>query len=165
MFAASRLRQLSVATILLAVAGCATPGTGSPSAASSSAPASAANSESETPAAGVVSTLLTEFDITLSAASAPPGEVVFDVRNAGALPHEVILVRTELDAAALPVHDGAVHEDSLDIVTEVRDLAAGESATMTAELEAGHDVLICNLSGHYESGVNGPGMKVNFDVT
>ena len=116
-------------------------------------------------AEGVIGTLLTEFDITLSAASAPPGEVVFDVRNAGALPHEVILVRTELDAAALPVHDGAVDEEALDIVAEVRDLAGGETATMTAELEAGHYVLICNLSGHYESGVNGPGMKANFDVT
>ena len=154
-----------MATVLLALTGCATAGTGSPSTASSSAQASAASSASATTGDGAISTLLTEFDITLSAASAPPGEVVFEVRNAGALPHEVILVRTELDAAELPVHDGAVHEDSLDIVTEVRDLAAGESATMTAELEAGHYVLICNLSGHYESGVNGPGMKVNFDVT
>jgi uncharacterized cupredoxin-like copper-binding protein len=122
-------------------------------------------SASASAAEGVIGTLLTEFDITLSAASAPPGEVVFEVRNAGALPHEVILVRTDLDAAALPVQDGAVDEEALDIVAEVRDLAAGEAATMTAELEAGHYVLICNLSGHYESGVHGPGMKVNFDVT
>ena len=162
MFAGSRLRYVGVATALLAVTGCGSAGTGSPSTASSTAPA---RSASPTTAEGVVSTLLTEFDITLSAASAQPGEVVFEVRNAGVLPHEVILVRTELDAAALPVHDGAVDEEALDVVVEVRDLAAGESATMTAELEAGHYVLICNLSGHYESGVNGPGMKVNFDVT
>jgi uncharacterized cupredoxin-like copper-binding protein len=154
-----------VATALLAVTGCASAGTGSPSTASSTAQASAASSPSATTTEGVIGTLLTEFDITLSAPSASAGEVVFEVRNAGALPHEVILVRTELDAAALPVDEGAVDEDELEIVTEVRDLAAGDSATMTAELEAGHYVLICNLSGHYESGVNGPGMKVNFDVT
>jgi len=164
-FAGSRLRHLGVATVLLALHGCASAGTGSPSAASSTPQASGASSAGPTMAEGEISTLLTEFDITLSAANAPPGEVVFEVRNAGALPHEVILVRTELDAAALPVHEGAVDEEALDIVAEVRDLAAGESATMTAELGTGHYVLICNLSGHYESGVNGPGMKVNFDVT
>ena len=165
MFAVPRLRQLGVVTILLAVAGCATAATSSPLTGSPSGQASAASSATATTAAGAISTLLTEFDITLSAPSAPPGEVVFEVRNAGALPHEVILVRTELDAAALPVEDGTVDEEALYIVAEVRDMAAGESATMTAELKAGHYVLICNLSGHYESGVHGPGMKVNFDVT
>ena len=164
MFAAYKLRQLGAATVLIAVTGCATATTGSPSTASSTDQTGAAGSASATMAEGAISTLLTEFDITLSAAAAPPGEVVFEVRNAGALPHEVILVRTELDAAALPVHDGAVDEEALDVVAEVRDLAGGESATMTAELEAGHYVLICNLSGHYESGVNGPGMKANFEV-
>jgi uncharacterized cupredoxin-like copper-binding protein len=113
---------------------------------------------------GHISAVLTEFDLTISSPSAPAGEVTFEVKNAGELPHELLVIRTDLDAAELPFDDFKVVEEGLDIVARIEDLAAGESGRLTAELEAGHYVLICNLSGHYEESQFGPGMRVNFEV-
>lgn len=104
------------------------------------------------------------MDLLVSSESAAPGEVTFQVKNAGELPHEFVVIRTNKDAAELPIEDVKVIERRLDIVARTEHIAAGEQATLTTQLEPGHYVLICNLSGHYEQSQYGPGMKVNFDV-
>ena len=38
-------------------------------------------------------------------------------------------------------------------VSEVEDIAGGKSKKLTANLKAGHYVLICNLPGHYKGGM------------
>ena len=42
---------------------------------------------------------------------------------------------------------------------QVEGIAAGETATLTVELEPGHYVIVCNLPVHYSKG-----MRADFDV-
>ena len=113
---------------------------------------------------GVIAVSLSEMSLFASLEGAPAGEVTFQIRNVGGLPHELVVIRTDQDAADLPVEDVRVVERRLDIVARSDHLASGQEATLRANLEPGHYVLICNLSGHYEQSQFGPGMRANFDV-
>jgi uncharacterized cupredoxin-like copper-binding protein len=160
--AVDRTRIGALLLVMLGAA-CST-GVATPSAESPPTPTATMEAASPSPPEGQIRAVLTEFDLTVSSASAPAGEVTFEVNNAGELPHEMLVIRTDLDAAELPFEDFKVVEEGLDIVAKIEDLAAGQSGTLTTELEAGHYVLICNLSGHYEESQFGPGMRANFDV-
>ncbi len=153
----SALVAASLSALLLAA--CSAGAVSTPSAdATASSVASA--SATDAPGDGPITVLLRDGSIRLSSVSAPPGEVRFEIENAGSVPHDFVLIRTDLDAADLPylTEDLKVIEDGLEIVDEVRGLNTGESASLTVTLEAGHYVVICNVSGHY-----GEGMRVNFD--
>jgi uncharacterized cupredoxin-like copper-binding protein len=152
---------ISFATLLAA---CTTGATLSPPVATLSPQATATASASPSLPEGVVAVSLSEMDMLVSSDTAPAGEVTFVVRNAGELPHELVVIRTNKDAAELPVEDVKVVERRLDIIARTDHIAAGDEATLTAGLDAGHYVLICNLSGHYEQSQFGPGMRANFDV-
>lgn len=114
--------------------------------------------------AGVVAVSLSEMDLLVSSDSAAAGEVTFQVRNAGELPHELVVIRTDKDAADLPIEGVKVVERRLEIVARTDHIQAAQEASLTVDLEPGHYVLFCNLSGHYEQSQFGPGMKANFDV-
>ncbi len=121
----------------------------------------ASASAPDAPPGGPITVQLRDFGIKLSSASAPAGEVTLDMKNVGEYPHELVLIRTDQDAANLPhlAVELKVIEDGLDIVGRVRDLQTGQSASLTVNLEAGHYVVMCNISGHYDGG-----MYLNFDV-
>jgi uncharacterized cupredoxin-like copper-binding protein len=55
-------------------------------------------------------------------------------------------------ASKLPVSGKAASENSA--VGEVEDVAAGTSKKLTLNLKKGHYVLICNIPGHYKSGMH-----------
>ncbi|MEX2375173.1 MAG: plastocyanin/azurin family copper-binding protein [Dehalococcoidia bacterium] len=114
------------------------------------APASAA------PAESTVAATLNEWDIVVDVVTVPAGEVTFDVENAGAIPHELVVVRTDLAEDGLPVADGRVVESEIDIVGEVEEFAAGTTESGTFSLEAGSYVLICNIPAHYTQGMHTP---------
>ena len=114
---------------------------------------------------GVVAVSLSEMDLVVSSNTAPAGELVFQIRNSGELPHELVVIRTEKDADELPVEEVRVVERRLDIVARSEHIQPAQEATLTVDLEPGHYVLICNLSGHYEQSQFGPGMRANFDVS
>ena len=162
-----RRRQGRTAATFVAVMGlvsaCGSGGLANPTSepSSESTPSIAASPSSP---AGVVSVSLHEMNLLVSSESAPAGEVTFEVRNAGSLPHELVVIRTDLDAAELPVDGVKVVEQDLDIVARSQVVPAGQEAALAVELEPGHYVLFCNLSGHYEQSQYGPGMKTNFDV-
>ena len=63
---------------------------------------------------------------------------------------------TELPADALPQDDAGlgVDEDQVNIVAETADLGPDESEEIVANLEPGSYVLICNIPGHYGSGMS-----------
>jgi uncharacterized cupredoxin-like copper-binding protein len=114
----------------------------------------------------------TQVDVTLQEWSVQPGEasvaagsVYFLAENVGPdHPHEFVIIRTDLAPDALPVEDGAVPEDEVDIVDEIEPFAPGSSASITVDLEAGSYVLICNITeemdgevmSHYELGMFAP---------
>jgi uncharacterized cupredoxin-like copper-binding protein len=113
---------------------------------------------------GVVAVSLSEMDLIVSSQSAGSGEVTFQIKNSGELPHELVVIRTDKAADELPVEDVKVVERRLDVVARSEHIPAAQQATLTVDLAPGHYVLICNLSGHYEQSQFGPGMRADFDV-
>ena len=110
-------------------------------------------------AAATVAVDLDEWSVKPDPDSIAAGEVTFVVSNSGTLAHELIIVRTDLAADALPVEAGLVAEAEVDVIGEIEEFAAGLTERVTFTLEAGTYVLLCNIPGHY-----GAGMTTSFTV-
>ena len=87
--------------------------------------------------------------------TADAGEVVFEVHNEGAAPHNLFIVKTDLAADALPMADnGTVNlETAGEVIGGVDEFPGGEIRVETYHLEPGHYVLICTIPGHYQQGM------------
>lgn len=153
----ARMVVAGIAAISLAAVGCTTAGT------------------SPSPTAGgggatTVQVTLQEWAVVLAAASAPAGDITFDVTNEGPEDfHEFVVIKTDLEAAELPTDaDGVVDEggDGMEVIDEIEDLPVGESQSLSLALEAGSYVLLCNIwdegegEAHYKMG-----MRMAFSVT
>ena len=111
-----------------------------------------------------VNVTLREFSVTADQGTVPKGQVTFHVTNGGTVPHEFLVIRTDLAPDQLPTDsDGAVDESSADIeiVDEVEALDPGTSESLTVTLEPGAYVLICNMldadfGSHYMAGMHTP---------
>jgi uncharacterized cupredoxin-like copper-binding protein len=123
-----------------------------------------------TEAAGeVVNVTLQEYSIIPEVDTVEAGEITFNVENIGPDDvHEFMIVRTQLAPDALPIlDDGTVDEgaEGVDLINETEDLAVGESASLSADLDPGAYALICNI---YEAAENeahyGVGMYTGFMV-
>lgn len=99
---------------------------------------------------------LTDNMIQLDVDTAKAGRVTFEVNNAtkGATEHEFVVLRTDMNDARLPVHNGQVAESRFRKMGEVEDLAQGSTKRLSVKLAPGHYVLICNRPGHYEMGMH-----------
>jgi uncharacterized cupredoxin-like copper-binding protein len=118
-------------------------------------------SSSSSSAEGGIGVTEQDFSIAVSPGSAAAGEVSFNITNNGPTTHEFLIVKSEEDPASLQVDkDDIVPEDSLDVVDEQEEIAPGTAPTLTADLEAGSYILMCNLPTHYEQG-----MHTGFTVT
>jgi uncharacterized cupredoxin-like copper-binding protein len=145
----------AVSLIALAIAACTTG-----QATSSPAPAGATT----------VQVTLQEWSVVPATTSAPAGEVIFQVTNAGPADiHEFVVLKTDLDPGALPVDsDGAVTEEGagIEIEGEIEDIPVGQTQTLNVTLQAGKYVLLCNIyteaedEAHYKLG-----MRTAFEVT
>ncbi|MBX7112597.1 MAG: hypothetical protein K1X87_12230 [Dehalococcoidia bacterium] len=105
---------------------------------------------------------LKEFAVAAQPASTGSGQITFNVKNDGAVIHELVVIRTEVDAAGLPQSGGKVDETSgaLEVKGKAQNIAGGGSGKVDATgLPAGKYVLICNVPGHYQAG-----MRVGFTV-
>ena len=100
-------------------------------------------------AAGRIGVTLKEYSVAPSPAVGTAGKVTFNVRNAGAIPHEFVVLRTAKPAGSLL--KGA-EADEAGNVGEIGDLQPGQAKTLSLPLKAGHYALICNLPGHYKAG-------------
>jgi hypothetical protein len=105
---------------------------------------------------------LKEWSITPEVSQIESGKVRFVVANDGSEPHEFVIIRSDLSPDALPVVDGKVDEERVDIVDEIEPFAAGITERKTVDLEAGKYILICNIvervpgepvESHYENGM------------
>jgi uncharacterized cupredoxin-like copper-binding protein len=102
-----------------------------------------------------VNATLTDSKIVLDQASVPSGKVTFQVRNAGTMVHEVVVLKTDVAAdkiAPNPEEPGKMSEDGSQ--GESGDLTVGESKAFTLDLEPGNYVLICNQPAHYLLGMH-----------
>ncbi len=115
-------------------------------------------------AQGAITATLVEYAIQLSKAPGSAGKVTFNVRNIGATKHELVMLKTDLAANALPTkNDGSVDEAAQGVtnVGETGDMAAGDSKPLTVDFQPGHYVLICNIIqttngqtvSHYQRGM------------
>ncbi|MCH7698691.1 MAG: hypothetical protein IH865_07125 [Chloroflexi bacterium] len=96
-----------------------------------------------------------DWAVTANPAVVPAGDLTLSVENQGTLIHNLRVIRTDLNADQLPIGpDGfTVDEANLNVVLSVADLRAGESEETGVTLEAGGYVLLCNIPGHYDSGM------------
>ena len=115
-----------------------------------------------------------EWGIDAGQAPVRAGRVTFDERNTGAVPHDLLIVRTDLPADALPRGlEGVAVELAGDVVLgeshsdHQHDTGAGQAADRahaedhldpggrrrrTVTLEPGRYVVLCPVPGHYERG-------------
>jgi uncharacterized cupredoxin-like copper-binding protein len=107
-------------------------------------------------AASGVSVRLSDFKVRATPSGAEPGRVTLRVRNSADMEHELVVIKTNRRADALPVHNGRASERGRKGRVEVD---GNDSARLTLTLSRGHYVLICNISGHYAAG-----MRTDFTV-
>ena len=177
----TRLRgAASLVMLILIAAACQSGNTSAPAASavatSDTAASVAASASAASPAPSgstSVSVGLQEFAIVPSVASVPAGTVKFVAKNSGPDDiHEMVVLRTDLDPAALPVDkDGKADEeaDGITSIGETGDVAVGETKEASFDLAPGKYVLICNIvqtepdgsiEAHYKVG-----MRTAFTVT
>ena len=180
----TRLRGAASLVMLILIAAACQSGNTSPTTApaasavatSGTAASVAASATAASPAPSgttSVSVGLQEFAIVPSVASVPAGTVKFVAKNSGPDDiHEMVVLRTDLDPAALPVDkDGKADEegDGITSIGETGDVAVGETKEVSFDLAPGKYVLICNIvqtepdgsiEAHYKVG-----MRTAFTVT
>ena len=101
--------------------------------------------------------------VNATPATAAAGIVSFEVTNGSKdTVHEMIVMYRQDPTKPLPYIDAEnrVDEDRAGDKGEVSELDPGKSGTLTVPLKLGKYVLICNVPGHY-----GSGMWAEFDVT
>ena len=120
-------------------------------------------------AARQVAVTLKEWEIALEQSSVAAGETYFLANNIGPDDdHELVIIKSDLAADALPTIDGLVPEDQVELIGEVERFAPNTAASGVFNLAAGNYILICNLveiedgklESHYEEG-----MRTTFTVT
>lgn len=99
-----------------------------------------------------VPVVLTEFAVQ-APSSRPSGDIAFRAENAGAIVHELTVIRTDLAADALPTAGGRADESRLEVVATSPDIQARRSVELRTDLTDGRYVLICNVPGHYQAGM------------
>ncbi len=111
-------------------------------------------------ASGPATVLVTlgEWKVNPNTISVPAGKVTFQVTNQGTLEHEMVLLKTDDAPKALEMsttEQGTVDEEASDVkdVGEVEQVAAGTTKIGTFDLAPGKYVLICNVAGHYQAGM------------
>ena len=105
----------------------------------------------------VVHATLDEWSITGHDGEAgfavPAGEVTFEAHNEGDTVHELVLIRTDLDAADLPVQGVVDEEAAGTVLGRTSQFGGGEMELLSYHLEPGNYALICNIPGHYQQGM------------
>ena len=100
-------------------------------------------------AAASIGVTLKDFTVSPAPSTGRAGRVTFRVRNAGAVGHEFVVLRTSKSAAGLL--KGAKASEAGNI-GEIGDLEPGVTKTLRLNLKPGHYALVCNLPGHYAAG-------------
>ena len=85
------------------------------------------------------------------------GDVTFDVKNAGTTPHEFVVIKSDASPGSFPVISGGKFDEEAagESPGETGDIDVGGEKTVTLHLDPGTYVFVCNLPGHYMSGMRG----------
>ena len=103
-----------------------------------------------------VSGSVSEWAVTVNASEAKAGDVSFTIENAGTIPHEFLVVKTDFEVGKIPL--GANNRfdeegEGLSVIDEIPEWAPKTTGTLTVKLEPGAYQLLCNIEGHYAAGM------------
>lgn len=132
--------------------------TNSPSTKESTQQTAPTNSPSAEKSGGVtkVSVLEKEMEIQLSPATVPAGEIEFIAKNEGKIPHEMVVIKTDLPLDKLPLKNGRLDEDKAgQKIGEIEsdELKSGANKSLRLKLAPGKYLIQCNIPGHFTSGM------------
>ncbi len=96
---------------------------------------------------------LKEYSITVSVPTIKAGTVKIGIRNLGTMVHDFDLIRTDLAPDRLPLDTAAAKAKTDVLVKQMTNIAPGRVTTLSADLQPGHYVIICNVAGHYQLGM------------
>ncbi len=100
-----------------------------------------------------------EWSVGVSANEAKAGDVKFTMKNAGSIPHEFIIVKTDFAPGEIPLGTNNRFDEEgegLEVIGEIPEWDAGTTDTVTLNLTAGKYQLLCNIEGHYKNGMYVP---------
>jgi uncharacterized cupredoxin-like copper-binding protein len=102
-----------------------------------------------------VAVTLDDYSIEPSSTSVPAGDIAFNVENVGATKHEMVVIRTDVDVADIPVENHEANEEApgMTPIGEVEDVQPGASAELNLTLEPGRYLFLCNIAKHFERGM------------
>ncbi len=154
----SRLKWRTAAPLgLLLIAGAALAGCSSSKSAPTAGPSASATATTPAPTAAPrsdVAVTLKDFGVAAAPASVPAGKVTFAVQNSGPSPHEFLIVKSDVTPGSLPqVNQKIVDEKQVQVVGKAEAFDGGSKRELTAELQPGRYVLLCNVPSHYVSGM------------
>ena len=97
-----------------------------------------------------------EWEVSVDASGAKAGEITFAITNEGSIPHEFLVVKTDVPLGEIPVEGDRFSEDdeALVMVDEIPEYEPGTTQELTVSLEAGTYQLVCNIAGHYSAGMH-----------
>jgi hypothetical protein len=113
---------------------------------------------------GDLDVVLDEYSIVTDVDTLPEGPIKFDIKNAGEIEHELLIVRSDIPGAELPTKDDGSFDEGaggVDVEREIDDLDAGAETSRSYELDPGNYVLLCNIvddsdgseTSHYAKGM------------
>jgi uncharacterized cupredoxin-like copper-binding protein len=115
----------------------------------------AGDTETESTENTEISGSVAEWSVSVDAASAPAGDVSFTIANEGTTEHEFLVVKTDIAPGEIPLDGDRFPEDAdgIEVIDEIGEFPADTTETLDVTLEAGSYQLVCNLPGHYSSGM------------
>lgn len=86
--------------------------------------------------------------------SVPSGSVTVSVKDSGAIPHELVVVKSDLTVDKLPQFESElVDEKQVQVVLKIAPLDARKQQDVTVGLQLGKYILLCNVASHFTSGM------------
>ena len=147
-----RIQGLAIAAIV-ALAGCGGDDGGDGGQATTPEPAATQTATQPAAAGRALTIRMTEFAFDPKDTTAKAGKVTITAPNDGKVVHELVLLKTDKDPAALPKKGDAVDESTS--VGEIADVEPGSTKKATFKLAPGKYAMVCALPGHYEGGMFG----------
>jgi uncharacterized cupredoxin-like copper-binding protein len=126
------------------------------SSASATPSAAARTPAAPAPAGSPIAVTLSDMHVMAASTTIAAGQVTLQITNAGAMPHELLVFRSELAPADYPMKDGDINEDGPGItkVSDGENLDPSTSQTRVVDFtQPGTYVLMCNLPGHFKMGM------------
>jgi uncharacterized cupredoxin-like copper-binding protein len=152
-----RIKRLAIAAIVIlaapVAAGCGSDDEGDGGQAATPQPTATQTTTQPAAASRALTIRMTEFAFDPKETSAKAGKVTITAPNDGKVVHELVLLKTDKDPAALPKKGDEVDESTS--VGEIADVEPGSTKKATFKLAAGKYAMVCALPGHYQGGMYG----------